>query len=125
VSYYTVGGVLLALPSPVPKRFDRTMRWPENSRLPGKIRATKEIFETCILECEIQTSNREDMLLDVLPLWRIIDGNISHKIRRNLKTLCDYPLRGKQSIVEEAIVEEEVVEQGNKGGWLEDDDIED
>jgi|SRR5579862_3000438 len=124
-SYYTVGRVLISLPSPVPKRFDRTMRWPESVRLPTKVRASLEILEQCIRECDVRTSKKEDFLLDVLPLWRIIDGNLTLRTKRNLKELCEYPLRGKQVSTKEAQVEEEVIEQGHTGGWLEDDDIED
>src|SRR5271170_5660201 len=41
-AYYTVGKVLLCLPSPVAKRSDFTMRWPESSRLPKKIRDARD-----------------------------------------------------------------------------------
>ena len=101
------------------------MRWPEDTRLPRKIRVSRELFESCIRECEVLTSKREDMILDVLPLWGKIERNLSVKVKRNLRELCGYPLRGKHIQIEPPITEDEVVEKVQTGGWLEDDDIED
>ena len=93
--------------------------------MPARTRTSREIFELCMRECDVLTSKREDMLLDVLPLWRTIDRNVNGKIRKRLRELCDYPLRGRQNVVDETVVEEEVGEQGYWGSCLEDDDIED
>ena len=99
-AYYTIGGVLLALPSPVAKRSDHTMRWAESIRLPKRTRESREGLSQLSDACQITTSKREDLLLDVLPLWRIIDRTLNSRTRRNLQKLCDFPLRGKMIIDE-------------------------
>jgi len=123
-AYYTVGKVLLCLPSPVAKRSDFTMRWPESNRLPKKIRDARDTFHGLLDGVEVSTSKREDILLDVFPLWWKIEKKMDVRMRRNLHRLCQFPLRGKM-LVEEPDVEEEVVVKGVTKGWLSDDDIED
>jgi hypothetical protein len=127
-SYYTIGGVLLTLPSPVAKRTDHTMRWAESIRLPKRTRETRERFNELFDICEVTSSKREDLLLDVLPFWRKIDRNLSLKVRRNIQLLCDFPLRGKMIIDEPELPEgeeEKEVVKSHTGGWLIEDDIED
>jgi hypothetical protein len=106
------------------------MYWAESSRLPKKIRESRERFEMCLSGMEegggkVTSSKREDTLLDVLPLLRRIDKSLRGKMKRNLDVLCAFPLwgRGAQIVIEEENVEIPVKVHG--GGWLEDDDIED
>jgi hypothetical protein len=70
------------------------------------------------------TSKREDLLLDVLPLWRVIDKRLNSKTKRDLHQLCAFPLRGRVH-VEEPESDVEIQVQVHTNGWLEDDDIED
>ena len=101
------------------------MRWPESNRLPKSIRDMREKFNGVLGAFDMSTSKREDILLDVLPLSRKIVTNMNIDLRRNLHTLCEFPLRGKM-VAEEPEVEEEVpVIKGPAKGWLSDDDIED
>jgi hypothetical protein len=101
------------------------MRWPESIRLPKRTREVRERFDWIIDTCEMTTSKREDLLLDLLPMWRTIDKNLTSKLRRNLRQLCGFPLRGKMIIDEpESDVEVQPV-KSHTGGWLIDDDIED
>ena len=124
-AYYSVGKVLLCLPSPVAKRSDFTMRWPESNRLPKKIRDARDKFHGVLNVLDVWTSKREDMLLDVLPLSWKIEKKMDLKMIRSLQQLCQFPLKGKM-LVEEPEVEEEVtVVKGVTKGWLSDDDIED
>jgi hypothetical protein len=125
-AYYTIGGVLLALPSPVAKRSDYTMRWAESIRLPKRIRESKEGLGQLSDACKTITSKREDLLLDVLPLWRIIDRTLNSRTRKNLQKLCDFPLRGRMIIDEmDSDEQSKVPQKSHTGGWLIDDDIED
>ena len=125
-AYYTIGGVLLALPSPVAKRSDYTMRWAESIRLPKRTRETRERLDRLIDVCQVTSSKREDLLLDVLPLWRTIDKTLNSKMRRNLQRVCDFPLRGKMMVDEaESDRDAEGPVKSHTGGWLIDDDIED
>jgi hypothetical protein len=124
-SYYTVGGVLAALPSPVAKRTEHAMRWSESTRLPQKTREARDKFDQLIDLCQLTSSTKEELLLDILPLWRMIDKNLSSKVRRNLQQLCDFPLRGKMIIDEPESDVEQVPLQTQTGGWLIEDDIED
>lgn len=131
-SYYTIAGVLSSLPSPVSKRVDHTMKWAESIRLPKKIRDSKEIFNMLIDEYgeEVTTSKREDYLLDVLPfMLKVKDGRDLKKtgMRRNLKLLCGFPLRGRMIVDDEEMDEDGDLVTGKTftGGWLIDDDIED
>jgi hypothetical protein len=124
-AYYTVGKVLLCLPSPVAKRTDFTMRWPESNRLPKKTRDAREKLWAVLNLCDISTSKREDMLLDVLPLLGKIDSNLGLKMRRPLQSLCTFPLGGKM-VIDEPDAEGPVpTAKGAVKGWLSDDDIED
>jgi len=102
------------------------MRWPESSRLPKKIREAREKFSGMLFALEGSTSKREDMLLDVFPLWSKIERKMDVKIKRNLQHLCQFPLRGRMA-EDEVEVAEEVLPQvkGVAKGWLSDDDIED
>lgn len=124
-AHYSVGGVLLALPSPVAKRTDHKLRWPESSRLPKRVRDAKERFMQCLDDFRATTSNREDLLLDVLPFLHTID-QLSAKVKNNLQILCGFPLRGRVTVeepMEDLKLEEVVI--AHSGGWLIDDDIED
>src|SRR5204862_6021781 len=125
-AYYTIGGVLLALPSPVAKRSDYTMRWAESIRLPKRTREIRERLDRFIDVCQVTTSKREDLLLDVLPFWRTIDKTLNLKTRRNLQYLCGFPLRGKMMVDEvESDGDIEIPVKSHTGGWLIEDDIED
>ena len=126
-AYCTVAGVLLALPSPVAKRSDHTMRWPEAARIPRRTRALREKFERL---CEITGlgGKREDLLLDVFPFWRRIDRRLGMKEKWLLQGLCEFPLRGRHVAMEDVEMEDGEVPLGLAGhssGWLLDDDIED
>lgn len=74
---------------------------------------------------KVTSSKREDLLLDVLPLSRIIDKNLNATMRGNLRGLCDFPLRGRIIIEEPEVEEEKEPVKSHTGGWLIDDDIED
>ena len=124
-AYYTIGGVLLALPSPVAKRSDYTMRWAESIRLPKRTRESRERLDQLIDVCQVTTSKREDLLLDVFPLWRVIDRTMNSRTRRNLRKLCEFPLRGKMIVDDVESEGVEVAGKSHTGGWLIDDDIED
>jgi hypothetical protein len=124
-SYYTVAGVLLGLPSPVAKRKDHTIRFAEDIRLPTKIRESRELFERCVATTGVSIRKREDLLLDVFPYWRVIDGNLSSKIKAALHELCDYPVRGRLKSKRKVVLEPEQGEEMYTGGWLPEDDIED
>jgi hypothetical protein len=100
-AYYTIGGVLLSLPSPIPKRHNYIMKWPESHRLIKRTRDNNERFNNCIQTREIMASKRDDLLLDLFPYWRTLDRRLKVNVRRNLQMLCDFPLRGKM-IVEES-----------------------
>lgn len=123
-AYYTVGGVLLNLPSPVAKRTDHSMRWPESMRIPRRMREKTEKFERL---CEIaEGGKREDLLLDVFPLWRRIDGRLGMKTKWLLQGLVDFPLRGKKFVEDVEMDDDDVaVVTTHVGGWLLNDDIED
>ena len=107
------------------KRADFTMKWPESSRLPTKIRESRERLERCVKRWEGPSGRREDILLDILPYARIIGKAGDAGMKREISLLCGFPLRGR--VVMEEVVEEEEVAVGKSGtgGWLEDDDIED
>jgi len=125
-AYYTVGKVLLCLPSPVAKRLEFTaMRWPESNRLPKKIRDARDKFHGVLNMLDVSTSKREDMLLDVLPLSWKIEKKMDVRMRRNLRQLCQFPLKGKMLVEEHEGEEEVTVVKGVTKGWLSDDDIED
>ena len=102
------------------------MRWAESIRLPKRTRETRERLERLIDACQVTTSKREDLLLDVLPLWKTIDKTLNSKTRRNLQRVCDFPLRGKMMVDEvESDGDVEGPVKSHTGGWLIDDDIED
>jgi hypothetical protein len=124
-AYYNIGGVLLALPSPVAKRSDYTMRWAESIRLSKRTRDTRERLDQLISVCQVTTSKREELLLEVLPFWGVIDRTMNSRTKKNLQKLCDFPLRGKMIIDEiESDGQVEVPGKSHTGGWLIDDDIE-
>lgn len=124
-SYYIVGGVLATLPSPVAKGTDYTMRWAESNRLPQKTRDKMDKFNGLIYLCQVTASKKENLLLDVFPLWRIIDKNLNPKVRRNLQQLCEFPPTGKVTIDEPESDDRQVPIKTQTGGWLIDDEIED
>jgi hypothetical protein len=101
------------------------MKWPETARLPKKIRESRERLDRCVNVWEGRSGRREDMLLDILPYARIIGKVGDTRMKRDLSILCGFTLRGR-SIIDEPMEEETGPAKGsNKGGWLEDDDIED
>jgi hypothetical protein len=110
----------------VAKRLEFTaMRWPESNRLPKKIRDARDKFHGVLNMLEVSTSKREDMLLDVLPLSWKIEKKMDVRMRRNLRQLCLFPLKGKMLVEEDEGEEEVTVVKGVTKGWLSDDDIED
>ena len=125
-AYYAIGAVLLALPSPVAKRTDYKMRWPESARLIKATRNAKERFMQCLEECGVTTSKREDLLLDVLPFVGLVDKQLSTKVKGDITSLCAFQVKGRMSLKEPMEgVKEKVEVKLHRGGWLEDDDIED
>jgi len=98
------------------------MKWAESARLPRKIRETKESFEKCIRGCEVTSSKREDLLLDVLPCMSVV-GQTDPKMKKDLHKLCRFPLRGRVIEMEDEMQVEIPTKQ--QTSWLEDDDIED
>ena len=106
------------------KRIDHSMRWPELMRIPRRRWEKAEKFER--LREIVQGGKREDLLLDVFPLWRRIDGRLEMKTKWLLQGLVDFPLRGKKSVEDVEMVDDDVaVVTTHVGGWLLDDDIED
>ena len=106
------------------------MKWPESTRIPKKIRERWDRFQTCVEGVnEFKGMKMEDLLLDVLPFWMVIDKGLSLKMKRGLQYICDFPLRGRRITVEMAVEDEEQAkvetEKVHSGGWLIDDDIED
>jgi hypothetical protein len=125
-AYCTVSGVLMGLPSPVAKRPHPAIRFPESARLSKKIRDSQTKFSR-FMGLAHGSSSREAMLLDVLPMWRVIGGDLDSNDKRELRELCEFPLRGRR-VVEDMDVEitkHDMHSKSHHGGWLEEDDIED
>jgi len=107
------------------------MKWPEAMRIPKRIRERWERFQTCVEGVDdFRGMRREDLLLDVLPFWMVIDKRLNSKMKRGLQYTCRFPLRGRMIPVEMAGEDEEQeknveAEKVHSGGWLIDDDIED
>lgn len=74
---------------------------------------------------KMTNGKREDLLLDVFPMWRRIDRRLSMDRKWLLQALCDFPLRGRHFVEEVEVEDDDVPVTTHSGGWLLDDDIED